>query len=500
MQLDDFGERLGGLTSFQIHPSGREAIFAAGSRDFDFDELHRVPLDLSGPARILNGLVEPDEKLIDFKIEPETDRILYRVFPADASQFLTHLYGAPLDLSAPRVRLDPFETNVLDYRPAAGRVLYRKSTDPSRDRFELFSVPPDGSSAPQVLNGPLSANDGRVYAYEVTPDESRVVYLASQNFPNRAELFSVPTDGSGGPTQLSPTPVPNGEVWRGQFRITPDGARVVFAGDLTLNSAVNLWVAPVAGGAPAQALWTTVAGREVERLEVTSDSTRAVFTADGLVAGKHQLYAVPVDGSASAAPLPTTPGAPKVYEFLLSPDGTRAVYGAGALVSVRVDGSADPIVLSQMLPSDRHIPWAPQVTNDWVLYRADADVRDRYDLFVVPIDGSLTPRRVNQPTSDRGVSSFAFAGDEVLFLAPTSSEYESWQIFRAPLGGGAPPRSLNLPGTFATNTFSPRDFLVHPDERRVLFRAQPSTPGGFYPGIGLYLGFLGQPIRGAERP
>jgi Tol biopolymer transport system component len=497
-QLDDFGPELGGIYSYEIHPNGREAVFAAGSRDYTFNELHRVPLDLSGPPRLVAGLVQGEERLQDHRIEPRSGRIVYRLQEQEASSYRVELYSAPLDGSGPRVRLDQGEARVLDYRFARERVLFLKSSDPALERYEVFSVLPDGSGGPQILNGPLVAN-GRVYDFRVSPDGTRVAYLAAQLAANRAELFSVPANGSAAAVRLNPTPVSGGEVWRGGFRISPDNTRVVFAGDLVTNNAFGLWSAPIGGGG-SLALWNAPAGREVERLEVTPDSTRAVFTADGVVNGRHQLYVVPVDGSAAATPLPATSGTPKVFEFRLTPDGTRAVYvAAGLVASVPLDGSAAPVVLSAPLVAGGRIVGLPEVSSEWVLYKADQKVVRRFDLHAMPIDGSLPARRVNVPVGNDGVGSFALAGDEVLFVAPTTETHGSGALFRAPLDGSAPPRSLNPPGTYATTTSSPASFLVHPDRHRVLFAAARESVG-FYPGIRLYLGFLGQPIRGAERP
>jgi hypothetical protein len=268
---------------------------------------------------------------------------------------------------------------------------------------------------------------------------------------------------------------------------------------VTVNNAFSLWAAPLAGGAPARVLWNAAAGREVERLAVTSDSTRAVFTADGVVAGRHQLYVGPVDGSVSAAPLPTTAGAPKVLEFVLTPDATRAVYTTGSLVaSVLLDGSAPPVILSPSLAADSRVVGIPVVDDEWVLLRADPELRRRFDLFVAPIDGSLPARRVNIPLGAPGVESHAIAGDEILFVAPSTPEQGSGALFRAPLDGARPPRVLNPPGTVIATTSSPGSFRVHPDEHRVLFSAY--SESGFLPSSRLFLGFLGQPIRGAERP
>jgi Tol biopolymer transport system component len=497
-QLDAFGPVLGRLESFEIHPDGREAVFAAGSRDWDFHELHRVPLDLSAPPRLLEGLVVGDERLDDHRIEPVTDRLVYRLHVPAPFTLRQWLYSAPLAFSGPRLRLDPGEASVLAYRPVNGRVLFQKTLDPQLERYELLSTPADGSAAAQVLNGTLVAH-GRVYTFDVSPDGTRAVYLAAQLAANRAELFSVPIDGSQPAVRLNPQPAAGGEVSRGPFRITPDNSRVVFAGDLALNNAFSLWAAPLAGGAAAQVLWTAGQGREVERLEVTSDSSRAVFTADGVVNGRHQLYVAPVDASAPAAALPATAGTPDVLELRLSPDGTHVVYtAAGLAASVLVDGSAAPVVLSPPLVADRRVLGSPVITDEWVLFRADVELRGRFDLHAAPIDGSLPARRVNDTIGASGVEGFAIAGDEIVFVAPSTPTYGGWGLFRAPLDGSKPPRHLNPPGTFLTTSSSPGAFQVHPDEHRVLFSAY--SESGFVPSARLFLGFLGQPIRGAERP
>ncbi|HEX6883007.1 MAG TPA: hypothetical protein VF530_06475, partial [Planctomycetota bacterium] len=276
-------------------------------------------------------------------------------------------------------------------------------------------------------------------------------------------------------------------------------ARVVFAGDLAQNNAFSLYVAPLAGGAPAQVLWTATGGREVERLLVTPDSTRVVFTADGVVNARHQLYVAPVDASAAATLLPTTPGDPRVHELVLSPDGTRVVYLAGNFVaSVPVDGSAAPVVLSPPLAADRRVAGIPVVSDEWVLFRADVALPHRFDLFAVPIDGSLPARLVSVPLGTSGAEHHAIAGDEILFVAPSVPEFGGWGLFRTPLAGG-PLRTLTPPGVFVGGTSSSQaSVLVHPDLHRVVFAGRASVFAE--PSSGLYLGFLGQPIRGAERP
>ena|SRR5688572_30929100 len=90
--------------------------------------------------------------------------------------------------------------------------------------------------------------------------------------------------------------------------------------------------------------------------------------------------------------------------------------------------------------------------------------------------------------------------DEIVLVAPSTPSYGSWQVFRAPLAGGRPARALNPPGTLSYPYGSRlSSFLAHPDQHRVLFVAH-SEGIGLDSGARLFLGFLGQPIRGADRP
>jgi hypothetical protein len=67
--------------------------------------------------------------------------------------------------------------------------------------------------------------------YSITPDSTRVVYTAEMNTALITELFSAPIDQAGMQIQLNSMPVLNGEL-SGGITLTPDGATVVYAGDL----------------------------------------------------------------------------------------------------------------------------------------------------------------------------------------------------------------------------------------------------------------------------
>jgi hypothetical protein len=55
--------------------------------------------------------------------------------------------------------------------------------------YELYSVPLDGGAAPVKLNGALVSGSNIYSDFQISPDSSRVVYLADQETDDVDELF-----------------------------------------------------------------------------------------------------------------------------------------------------------------------------------------------------------------------------------------------------------------------------------------------------------------------
>ena len=81
------------------------------------------------------------------------------------------------------------------------------------------------TAQPVQLNAHLG-DDSDVYPnFEITPDGSRVVYMADQDVTGVVELYSVPI-GGGKPIKLNDELAINGDVV--SFEISPDGQHVVY--------------------------------------------------------------------------------------------------------------------------------------------------------------------------------------------------------------------------------------------------------------------------------
>ncbi|MEQ1895215.1 MAG: hypothetical protein ABL998_21965, partial [Planctomycetota bacterium] len=241
-----------------------------------------------------------------------------------------------------RVRLNgPFPTGryVADFAASADgtRVVYRANPN-SRQVFELFSVPVDGSAAPVLLNGPIVAG-GTVGAFDLSPDSRRVAYLATQDSERVHELYSVPIDGSAAAVKL------NGALGNGQgvdpgARFTPDSQRVVFRADALVRDKFQLFSAPADGSAPSILIsGPSGAGGDVigawdvltPQLPVAGD--RIVFLGDLVTEGVEELFSAPLDGSAPRTLLSGTmvTGGDVRGDFQVSADGRTVVFSADRL-------------------------------------------------------------------------------------------------------------------------------------------------------------------------
>jgi len=116
----------------------------------------------------------------------------------------------------------------------------------------------------------------------------------------------------------------------GEFAVSPDGTRVVFAlatTDYDANKTYsNLWLVPVAGGEPRP---LTVARAKESAPRWSPDGTRIAFTSDR-GEGKRALWVIPADGGEAEA-VRRPDGTPLHEDADITdpqwlPDGTRLVY------------------------------------------------------------------------------------------------------------------------------------------------------------------------------
>jgi len=422
------GERIADLPALlpRFAPDGKTLLFVSGLA------LYRAPVDGSVLPVRLNGtgtdavLWDADNSTLAreraFELTPDGTRVVYAARAWSGT--IIELFSVPLDGSTAPVRLSRLTqagTGVYgnwELTPDGARAIYVADQE-ERNRFELYSVPVDGSALPGKLNsalvtggdvGQLSEGIGLAGYVRISADSARVVYLADQQMNDRLELYSVPADDSAGPVKLSGTLPLTGSV-QSYFQLDPAGLRVFFVADAQTDEVFELFTSPIdASSARVKLSGTLVAGGDV-LAAATRDGLvqfgqgRVAYTADALQDEVIELFSAPVDASAPPVRLNTqlpTGGDVRFGGVLASADGSTVFYRADQttndvfeLFRVPIDGSAAPVRVNLALPSGGDVE--PDVRliarGNRLFYRADQDVNDEIELFTL----RLLPRTPRGP-------------------------------------------------------------------------------------------------------
>ena len=456
VKLNDrlIGQPQGNVGSFALAAGGTRAVFEADlSGQGAPPELHSVPLDGSAAPLLLTGsltgtvfefstgaagehvfvrtvagdghsrlfrvpvsggqplLLSGAEEVKGFELDPTLQGVVY---VAELTPGVTELFSVPADGSSPRVKLNgtmPVGGDVWTFLPAVSlspgvrispdgtRVVYIADQD-TNDVFDLYSAPIDGSAAAVRLN--LSRPLADVQSFQISFESLGVVYLADQDTEGYNELYAVRIDGSLPPVQRSGPP--NGPFGVGDFQVATGSDRVIWR-VLTSGHVELFSVGAIAGGTPVRLNPPTIAGRVVGS-QVSADGMRVVYLADQTTAGQYELYGVPADGSAPALQLSGPEhelGELAVFQIA---DGTGRVlfrsdtHPGGVLLdelySVPLEGGEAAVRLHGDLPPGGFVRRIEGVLPDGtVLFAASLEVAGRPELYRAPVDGSTSPVRLN---------------------------------------------------------------------------------------------------------
>ena len=360
-------------------------------------------------------------------------------------------------LNGPLAR--PIGGDIRDFAvtPGGEHALYLADQD-EFDTVELFVVDVAAGAVPRKLNGPLQGH--QVLGFELSPDGSRVVYLAFQDSADTAELYSVPIEG-GAPVKLSGAPpagfLPDSVFIHG-YRIAPDGLHVVYIADQDIAEVYELYRVPIDGSGPSVRLAPSVHIRDFDfDVRAGPRGIRVVYRADPDHNGTVELFSVPLDLSASAVRLHQSllAGRSVQRDFQVSADGAHVVFRADIdvdemfeLFSGKIEGG-DAFKLNAPLAPDRDVQ-AHDIDNpaflvspggERVVYRADQDRDDVFELYSTAIEGSDTPVKLNTSLrARRTVTRFAISPDgaHVLYQADQHVN-DLFELFTVPIAGGASP-------------------------------------------------------------
>jgi hypothetical protein len=231
---------------FQISVDSSRVVYRADQQIDEVDEIYSVPL--TGPAGAgekLNNMLVTYGDVWAFLISPDSSRVVYRA-DQDIND-VDELYSVPL--AGPAINglklngLMTVDGDVLDFQinMDSSRVVYRADQQ-TEGRFELYSTPLTGPAGDGVkINGGL-VTYGDVWAFQINPDSKRVVYRADQETNDDDEIYSVSLDNPADEgLKLNGTLVAGGDVV--DFQISPDSRKVVYIADQDNDDVFELYAA-----------------------------------------------------------------------------------------------------------------------------------------------------------------------------------------------------------------------------------------------------------------
>ena len=357
---------------------------------------------------------------------------------------------------------------------------------------ELYSVPVQGGAAPTRLDVPAADRLGR---FVISPDSSRVLYLAPLGPDGTDALFSVPIAG---PASAN---VRLANTLRNDFQVSPDSRKVVLA----TPTGDRLRAVPIAGPANAGVRLTDPFAAPGVRFGVSANSGSVVYTAQQDAVGVSELYRVPLTLSPPPDPVTTKLNGPlavdgDVTSFQLAADDGPVVYRADQdandvfeLYSVRL-GGAGRVKLSRPLAPGWDVfdhgvlgglPFGYQVLPDGsrVVYEIQNSIGTARELYSVPTAGPASGSvRLDAPPSGFIEFGYQVTGDSerVVYVVGSTSGAVQRQAYSVPVAGPAGGSDLvTFPSpTGHQFTLSPDgDHVVWElDENGTLFRTDIAGP------------------------
>jgi hypothetical protein len=253
-------------------------------------------------------------------------------------------------------------------------------------------------------------------------------------------------NGTDNSTHITPPLAPN-TAGIGEARWLPDSSGVVFAAQLTSNSAQSPFVVRLANPTRQYQLIgsTAFSSAVATDIHVAADGRTVYFLGRFSSSNRSDLYSVPLTANAGAAGVATQVGGPRTVEnsmgvmrYALSPDGTRLAYisdeqsvGIGQLLETSVGavaGSAVSVLNGPLAAGSSVSRFAYTPDDLAVVYLADSG--SAAELLTVQRAAPARPQRVNRAATNNG-------GVDVDFLAVNTPQGVA-AVYAAKLAGTDP--------------------------------------------------------------
>lgn len=318
--------------------------------------------------------------------------------PAYAGQQLNPDIGSKRDVFfGPGLQLDSTGEHVLY---VADQDQYLKN--------ELYSVPVDGGIASKV-NIELEANDDVLARYvSAIPGGDRVVYLVQRDDDGVVEIYSSDINGQDSEA-LYPVFGEGGTVAAEPFVLTPDSHHVLYRAILDEEDTIALFAAPIAGGEPVRLTPRGSLGNVAQGgIAAAPNGGNIVFLAEDSSGKSLELYGVSATGGTPVKLSGGFAGEGTVLHtsVRVSPDGKNVFFVADKDTPRKNELYQVPITGGTAKKASVELPMNGDVlaaglgftpTGQELLYFADADQDNQYDLYKVAVSGGQSQKVLSAP-------------------------------------------------------------------------------------------------------
>lgn len=307
------------LQPLLVRASATHAVYVEG---FGPDQLDSVALDGSGFPATLFSAPSDFHSIQEVWISPDGARVVFALAFGSGS---ARLWSVPIDGSTAAVEISgPFVAGSVSHlgnvaiSPDSSRVVFRADPDVA-GRHELFSVPIDGGERIRLHPVPANSTDvdgGSHPSFHVAAD-GLVLFRANHTISTRFDLYSVPFDGSAPPTRLTGSVPFTGNVREAPFAFQADGDDVVFL--FHAFPEVQLWAVSRTGGTARRLSPDLAQDISVTSFAFLPGTDELVYTAYQAQPTPERFFRVPLSGARPARAIGVAhTGAVDVPEFRIA--------------------------------------------------------------------------------------------------------------------------------------------------------------------------------------
>lgn len=273
---------------------------------------------------------------------------------------------------------------------------------------DLFYVNVDGSgspitaTSPAKISPPQPEDGGVLFAIPNFGNPSEVLYFATQEDPQKMEIFLLDLNSPGTSTKINAELAANQEIEGGIA--TPDGTKVIYTVTTKIVpgsvETVDMYVVSIDNPGVATKVNPDLSdGSKVGEFQITPDSSRIVYGAQ-LNGTAEELFVTELSnlGVATKADGPPSGGDHVIENLRISQDGSRAFWigGSGALGAIRnlwtvsLNDLGNDVQVNEALASGARITdYDLSGNGTTIVYRKKDSSFQLSDVFLVELAGGI---------------------------------------------------------------------------------------------------------------